>query len=114
MKFKLIIALVNPDISEKVIESAKKRGATGDVIIPGRGTGVNEKKVFGISLVDKTDVILFVVEEHATDKIIKGFNEDCALCEPGNGIAFVLSIDRVAGLEHQIDKIKDKLRTEQL
>lgn len=114
MKFKLIVALVNPEITEKVIESAKTRGATGDVIIPGRGTGVSEKKIFGISLVDKTDVILFVVEEHATDKIIKGFNEDCAICEPGNGIAFVLSIDRVAGLDHQINTIKDKLRNEHL
>ncbi len=114
MKFKLIVALVNPDITDKVIDSAKKRGATGDVIIPGRGTGATETKFFGLSIVDKTDVILFVVEEHATDRILKGFTDDCSLCEPGNGIAFVLSIDKVAGLEHQIDTIKEKLRNEQL
>lgn len=114
MKFKLIMTLVNPDITEEVVATAKKAGATGDVIIPARGSGISETKVFGVSLVDKTDVVLFVVEEHSVNRILDAITKDCNLCEPGRGIAFVMSIDKVAGLDNQILKIKDRLKGEQL
>jgi nitrogen regulatory protein PII len=112
MKFKLIVALINPEITNQVLETAKAAGATGDVIIPARGRGSTEAKFLGISLEDKTDIILFVVEEHITKRVLNAITEDCNLSEPGNGIAIVLSIDRVAGLEKQIETIKDKLRKE--
>jgi nitrogen regulatory protein P-II 1 len=114
MRFKLIVALVNPDITDEVVDKAKTAGATGDVIIPARGSGVSESKLFGISIVDKTDVILFVVEEHSANRILNAMKLDCNLCEPGRGIAFLIDIERVVGLEHQIEKIKDRLKNEQL
>jgi hypothetical protein len=114
MRFKLIVAMVNPNITNNIIETAKAKGATGDVILSGRGTGIEETKLFGISVADKTDVILFLVEEHIVKPIMDGFNEECKIEEPGNGIAMVLSIDKVAGLDRQIEAIKNKLREEQL
>ena len=62
MRFKLIVAMVNPNITNNIIETAKTKGATGDVILSGRGTGIEETKLFGISVADKTDVVLFLVE----------------------------------------------------
>lgn len=114
MQFKLIMTLVKPDITTKVVDAAKKAGATGDVIIPARGTGSKEAKFFGISVEDKTDIILFVVEEHIVNRVMDAICIDCKLREPGNGIAIVLSIDKVAGMESQIEKIKNRLRKEQL
>lgn len=114
MRFKLIVAMVNPSITSNIIETAKSKGATGDVILSGRGTGIEETKLFGISVADKTDVILFLVEEHIVKPVMEGFNENCKIEEPGNGIAMVLSIDKVAGLDRQIEAIKNKLREEQL
>jgi nitrogen regulatory protein P-II 1 len=114
MRFKLVMTLVSPDITTKVIDAAKKAGATGDVIIPARGTGSTQSKFFGISIEDKTDIILFVVEEHTVNKVLDAITLDCKLCEPGNGIAIVLSIDKVAGLDKQIENIKTKLRDENL
>lgn len=46
MRFKLIVAFVNPDMTEKVIKVAKKAGATGDVIIQARGSGIEESSFF--------------------------------------------------------------------
>ncbi|MFZ1750011.1 MAG: P-II family nitrogen regulator [Saprospiraceae bacterium] len=114
MKFKLIMTLVRPELTNAVIKAAKDAGATGDLIVPARGSGSNEAKLFGIALEDKTDLIIFVVEEHSVQKILNALNEDCKLQEPGRGIAIVLSIDRVIGLERQIDQIKDKLKEERL
>ncbi len=114
MNFKLIVSFVNPQLTEKVIEYAKQAGATGDVILSARGTGSKEVKLFGVSVENKTDVILFAVEEHIVSKVLDAIVEHCDLKKPGNGIAIVLNIERVAGLESQIEQIKQKLREEQL
>jgi len=114
MRFKLIMTLVSPDITNEVIDVAKKAGATGDVIMPARGSGSTQSKFFGVSIEDKTNVILFVVEEHTVNKVLDAITQECKLCDPGNGIAIVLSIDKVAGLDRQIESIKTKLRDENL
>ena len=114
MRFNLIVGFVDPKITEKVIETAKKSGATGDVIIQGKGTGIETSNFLGLSIQDKTDIVLFVVEEHHTSKIIKSVSEEFNIEKPGNGILIVLKIDRVAGLTNQIKKIRENLNTEQL
>lgn len=114
MRFDLIIGFVEPNITEKVIKTAKKSGATGDVIIQGKGSGLEQANFLGLSIQNKTDIILFVVEEHHTSKILKNVSEECNIEEPGNGILLVLNIDRVAGLSKQIKKIRENLKSEQL
>ena len=114
MRFKLIMTLVNPDITNQVIDAARRAGATGDVIIPARGSGSTETKFFGVSLEDTTEIILFIVEEHIVKNVLEAIKSDCSLEDPGNGVAIVLSIDKVVGLDKQIEAIKGKLRNEQL
>jgi nitrogen regulatory protein PII len=114
MRFDLIVGFVNPSITEKVVKTAKKAGATGDVIIQGKGSGIEPANFLGLSIQDKTDIILFVVEEHHTKKIIDSVSEEFNLEEPGNGIFIVLNIDKVAGLSRQIKKIRENLNTVQL
>jgi nitrogen regulatory protein P-II 1 len=112
MRFKLIVAFVKPEISDDVVKVAKKSGATGDVIIQAKGSGLESTSFLGLSIQDKTNVILFVVEEHLVNPIIKSVNEECRLEDPGNGIMLVLSIDKVAGLSRQIEKIRENLNNE--
>ena len=114
MRFKLIVAFIHPDITDKVIKVAKKAGATGDVIMQAKGSGIEETSFLGLSIQDKTNVILFIVEDHHVDKIIQSVSSTCNLEEPGNGIMLVLSIDKVAGLSKQIKKIRENLKNEQL
>jgi hypothetical protein len=114
MRFNLIVGFVDPSITEQVVKTAKKSGATGDVIIQGKGTGIETSNFLGLSIQDKTDIILFVVEEHHTNKIIKSVSKEFNIEKPGNGILISLKIDRVAGLSRQIKKIRENLKTEQL
>jgi nitrogen regulatory protein PII-like uncharacterized protein len=114
MRFNLIVGFVDPSITDKVVKTAKKSGATGDVIIQGKGTGIEPSNFLGLSIQDKTDIILFVVEEHHTDKIFKSVTKEFDIEKPGNGILLSLKIDRVAGLSKQIKKIRENLKTEQL
>lgn len=114
MRFDLIVAFVDPSETEKVVKTAKKAGATGDVIIQGKGTGIESTNFLGLSIQDKTDVILFVVEEHHTKRIMDCVSDELHIEEPGNGILLQMKIDRVAGLSKQIKKIRENLKKEQL
>lgn len=114
MRFNLIVGFVDPKITEKVVKTAKESGATGDVIIQGKGTGIEPSHFLGLSIQDKTDIILFVVEEHHTKKIIESVSKELNLEKPGNGILISLKIDSVTGLSKQIKKIRENLKTEQL
>ena len=114
MSSNLIVGFVDPSLTEQVINTATKSGATGDVIIQGKGTGIETSNFLGLSIQDKTDIILFVVEEHHTNKIIESVSKEFNIEKPGNGILIALKIDKVAGLSKQIKKIRENLKTEQL
>ena len=72
MQFKVIVAFVKPNISDTVVDAMKKAGATGATIIPARGTGIHEaKSFFGLTIEDLTEIIIFLVEEHVVEKLMK-------------------------------------------
>ena len=99
MQFKLIMTFVKPSITDQVVDAMKKAGATGATIIPARGTGMHEaKSFFGLSIENQTDIVVNVIQ------LAGKFHE------PGTGIAFVLPIEHVAGLESQMKKFKDQAR----
>jgi nitrogen regulatory protein P-II 1 len=111
MQFKLIMAFVKPSITDAVVDAMKKAGATGATIIPARGTGMHEaKSFFGLSIEDQTDIIVFLVEEHVVENLIKVIQLAGKFDEPGTGIAFVLPVEHIAGLESQMKKFKDQAR----
>ncbi len=111
MLFKTIIASVKPDHTDRVVDAAKKAGATGATILPGRGTGVHEaKSFFGLTLEPQTDIILMLIEEHLVQGILKAIVEAGEFDKPGTGMAFVLPVEQVVGLDSQIDLIKAKVR----
>ena len=111
MQFKLILSSVKTDITDKIVDAAKASGATGATIIPARGTGIHEAKTFfGLSLEAQTDIILLLVEEHLVSKILQGIKEAGEFHKPGTGIAFVVPVEHVVGLESQIEKFKEDVR----
>jgi len=113
MQFKLIITFVKPRISDKVVKAMKQAGATGATIIPGRGTGIHEaKSFFGLSIEDHTEIILFLVEEHVVEKLMKVISKAGQFDKPGTGIALVIPVEQISGLESQMKKFKDQARDE--
>jgi nitrogen regulatory protein PII len=105
------MTFVKPSITDTVVDAMKKAGATGATIIPARGTGMHEAKTFfGLSIEDQTDIIVFLVEEHVVENLIKVIHLAGKFDEPGTGIAFVLPIEHITGLESQMKKFKDQAR----
>ena len=102
MAYKCIIAMVKPDLTDKVVSSAKKAGATGATIVPASGTGAGEAKTFfGLSLDIRSELVLFLVDERIVDAILHAIKEAGRFSEPGTGIAMVLPVEQTAGMESQ-------------
>ncbi|MBT3303431.1 MAG: P-II family nitrogen regulator [Bacteroidetes bacterium] len=111
MQFKLIMAFVKPNITDAVVDAVKEAGATGATIIPARGTGMHEaKSFFGLSIEAQTDIIVFLVEEHVVENLMKVIQLAGKFDKPGTGIAFVLPVEHIAGLDTQMKKFKDQAR----
>ena len=111
MHFKLILSSVKTDITDAVVDAAKAAGATGSTIIPARGTGVHEAKTFfGLSLEAQTDIIMLLVEEKLVSKILEAIQTAGEFNKPGTGIAFVVPVEQVVGMESQIERLQEEIK----
>ena len=103
MRFKIILAMVNENYQDKVIESAKEAGATEVTILNARGEGIHKQKYFlGLTMEAQKDMLLFLVEDFIANNIMEAIYNAGHLSEHGNGIAFSLDVDRAIGLESQM------------
>lgn len=111
MKFKVVLASVKTDITDRVVDAAKAAGATGATIIPARGTGIREaKSFFGLSLEAPTDIIMFLLEEHIVQSVLTAIASAGKFDKPGTGIAFILPVESVIGLESQMKRFKEEVK----
>jgi nitrogen regulatory protein PII len=105
MAYKSIVAMVKPDLTDMVVNSAKQAGATGATIIPASGTGAHEAKTFfGLSLDIRTDVVIFLVDGEMVETVLSAIKEAGRFSEPGTGIAFVIAVEQTVGFESQSSK----------
>ena len=108
MHFKLIVAVVDDQISTEVAHAAREAGATGVTLIStARGEGVRPAKTFlGLSVEAQRDVLLLVVEEHMSRRILEHIAETGRFdTEPGRGIAVQIDVEDVVGVSHQMREL---------
>lgn len=115
MNIKLIVAMVADDKRQRIIDAAREMGATGATVITSvRGEGLSPGKSFlGLDLNSQRDVVLFLVAGTRSREILEticeagNFNED-----PGAGVAFVMGIEDVVGLDTQLPTILKEIEDE--
>jgi len=115
MHFKLLIALVEDDKTDAVLDAARKAGATGCTVLnQARGEGLEQAKTFlGLSLETQRDMVLFLVEEHLSRRILETIAEMGEFdSKPGTGIAFQLDVEDAVGVTHQIRKLTEVVEEE--
>ena len=107
MHFKLIIALVEDNVTDVVMEAARRAGATGATILnQARGEGIEETRTFfGLTLETQRDVVLFLVEEHLSRHILETIAEVGQFGTKGRGIAFQVDVEDAVGVDHQVAKL---------
>ena len=108
-KYVLIIALVNTGFTELVMDAARSEGAQGGTVVHARGTGNKEmEKRFGIVITPDKEMVLILVKEKLSDKILKAIYDKAGLQTKGQGIAFSLPVEDVVGLKIDSFEPEDK------
>lgn len=115
MHFKLLLVFVEDSKTDQVMKAARDAGATGATVINNaRGEGVNKSKTFfGLTLETQRDVLLFIVEEHLSRKILETISRVAEFDEsPGQGIAVQLDVEDAVGVAHQIETLTNVVEEE--
>ncbi len=115
MHFKLIIVLIEDDMTQAVLDAARHEGATGATIISqARGEGLDIPKSFmGLSLETQRNMLMFLVEEHLCRKILEKIAEVGGLDEqPGTGIAFQIDVEDAVGVGRQVKSLMSVVEDE--
>jgi len=115
MHFKLIIALTEGSITDKIVEAAREHGATGSTVISSaKGEGLNVAKTFlGLSLETQRDVVLLLVEEHMCREILETISNAGEFeANPGTGIAFSIDVEDAVGVSHQVKELSEIVEEE--
>lgn len=94
-----IFAIVDRGLSHELVDLAQAAGSSGGTIIHGRGAGNKEKaKLFNIDIEPEKDIVIILAKTDQTDGIIQSIKKDLNLSDPGNGIIFVLDVNKTVGL----------------
>ena len=112
MNRKLIMALVDVEKTDVVLEAARRKGPTGATVITSvRGEGLNPGKTFfGLELTGQRDVLLFLVAGNKAREILDTIASEGRFDEePGSGIAFQVSIEDAVGLKTQESLLLDEI-----
>lgn len=97
----LIITIVQKGWGSTVLEASVKAGARGGTVLFGRGAGINEQqRIFGMSIEPEKEIILTVVYQHQVETVLEEIVRAADLNAVGKGIAFVVPVDKVAGVAH--------------
>jgi nitrogen regulatory protein PII len=115
MHFKLLIALIEDDKTDAVIDAARESGATGMTVINhARGEGLKKTKTFfGLTLETQRDMVLLLVEEHLSRKILEKIAEVGEFeSKPGAGIAFQIDVEDAVGITQQVKQLSGVVEEE--
>jgi len=110
MHFKLIIAFVDSDKTEQILEAARQEGATGSTIISqARGEGLEHTKTFlGLNIETPRDVLLLLVEQHLARPILESIAKAGDFeSNAKEGIAFQIDVEDAIGVMHQTEALKN-------
>ncbi|MDO5835825.1 MAG: P-II family nitrogen regulator [Methanobacterium sp.] len=102
--FKLIYVIVEAGRGSHIMESARKAGAEGGTLYYARGTSIHEHgKFFGMPIEPEKEVIMIVIKDSLVDQVFDAVVQEGEIDTPGKGIAFILDLNRVAGICHLND-----------
>lgn len=110
MHFKMIVAFVEDNKTDDIMDAAREAGATGCTVISNaRGEGIKENKTFfGLTLASQRDIILLLVEQHLCRDILEHIGDVGEFDrKPGTGIAVVIDVEDAVGVMHQSAELED-------
>ena len=104
IEFSLIVSIVNKGHCGTVMDASRQAGADGGTFIKGRGSGIHEKaKLFTFTIEPEKDIVLTLVPKKIADDVLEAIVTAAELNKPGKGIAFILDVEKTAGINHPVN-----------
>ncbi|QOC21745.1 P-II family nitrogen regulator [Wenzhouxiangella sp. AB-CW3] len=111
MNFKLIMAMIDDQKVEAVMEAARAAGASGATIIPqARGQGLHRHLTFfGLEYLGARNILLYLVEASRSAAVMDAITEAGELDESKHtGVALELDVSRATGLGDHIKALQEQ------
>ena len=108
MHFKLLVVFVDDRKTDAVMRAARESGATGCTVIHhARGQGMKKQSsFFGMSLTAPRDVLLMLVEEHLSRRILEHISDVGEFEEKSRtGIAVQIDVEDAVGVLRQAEEL---------
>ena len=97
--FNLVTCVVQRGFANIVAKAAMDAGAKGATILPARGMGMGQMLAhLGHAIVPQKEVVTIVCLSNATKAIYEAVTKAGKMDQMGQGIAYTIPIDEVAGL----------------
>lgn len=112
MQFKLIMAFVDADKTEKVMDAAREAGATGATIVNNaQGQGLHKViGILGFEILEPRAVVLILSESRRADHILEVIAAAGGMDESlSTGIAIQIDVDKALGLKEHIRALEQQL-----
>lgn len=97
--YKAIFTVVDKGNAEKVVDSATSVGARGATIINARGSGIHETTMlFSMPIEPEKEIVMILAKNEQVEAIVASIRENLKIDDPGNGIMFILDVNKTYGL----------------
>lgn len=97
---KLLITVVQKGSAKTIVQATRNAGAEGGTIFLGKGTGIYDKRFFGIPVTQDKEIILTLFPRKIEEALLAEVGKEGRLNETGRGIAMVIELSAVAGIPH--------------
>lgn len=97
--YQAIYTIVERGAADTVLDAAYAAGARGGTIINARGSGPHENKtLFSMAIEPEKEIVMILTKSDLTEGIANSIKEALKMDEPGNGLMFVVDINKTYGL----------------
>ncbi len=113
MRFSLLVVIIDEELEDKALEVAKNNGAVNVSVLSARGLSLQEEKktFFGFTLEGAQSILVFVLEKTVSIKVMKALNRELELEKPDRGVAFIVPLEHIAGVElKELIKFEEELK----
>lgn len=97
--YNAIFVVVDRGNAEAAVEAANAAGARGATVINARGSGSHENStLFSMAIEPEKEIVMILAPVNMTDSIVSSLQGHLKIDEPGNGIMFILDVNKTYGL----------------
>jgi nitrogen regulatory protein PII len=97
--YKAIFTVVDKGNAETAVDSATSVGARGATIINARGSGIHETTtLFSMQIEPEKEIVMILAKNDQVETIVASIRENLKIDDPGNGIMFILDVNKTYGL----------------